>query len=79
MVMTSQASKICPPSVQSETVIWWEQSRLEEYPLIENLEAEAVHSVSGEKNQGVMESPGYSIKRNLVMGDLTKEVNTAPL
>lgn len=24
-------------------------------------------------------SPGYSIKRNLVMGDLTKEVNTTPL
>lgn len=55
MVMTSQASKIRPLSVQSETVIWWEQSRLGGYPLIENLEAEAVvHSVSGEKNQGVM-------------------------
>lgn len=55
VVMTSQASKIRPLSVQLETVIWWEQSGLGEYPLIENLEAEAVvHSVSGEKNQGVM-------------------------
>lgn len=54
MVMTSQASKIRPLSVHSETVIWWEQSRLGEYPLIESLEAEAVvYSVSGEKNQGV--------------------------
>lgn len=53
--MTSQASKIRPLSVQSETVIWWEQSRLGEYPLIENLEAEAVvHFVSGEKNHGIM-------------------------
>lgn len=55
VVMTSQASKIRPLSVQLETVIWWEQSGLGGYPLIENLEAEAViHSVSGEKNQGVM-------------------------
>lgn len=55
MVMTSQASEIRPLSVQSGTVIWWERSRLGEYPLIENLEAEAVvHSVSGETNQGVM-------------------------